>query len=172
MNSPISALGSTVITRWGKVNELIKSYSMQIGVLITTLFLIGIAVYIIYTYVKPKLDPTFVPNREFVEAEFKEVTLYIFHTTWCPHSKKALKVFELVRDEVNTKDNLTDPKTKLFFTIVDAEKEEEVMGEFERTHGVKVEGYPTIFLVSGTKVVEFDAITTKETLMEFIETTM
>ena len=151
---------------WGKL----KSSPAIIGIVVATLILIGCAVYIFVVNVKPKLDPTFVPNQEFSEGNIKEATLYIFHTTWCPHSKKAMDVFKLVKEEYKEKQNKVGPNNKIFFTAVNGESEEEDMAEFEKTHSVKVDGFPTIFLVNGTNVVEFDALTTKDTLTQFIET--
>ena len=59
-------------------------------VLLSCLF-IGVAIYVYLNYISPKLDPTFVPNKEFVkESDIpKNADIYFFFTDWCPHSKKS-----------------------------------------------------------------------------------
>ena len=49
------------------------------------------ALYVYNYYISPKLDPSFVPNKEFVKEEEapKKADLYFFYTEWCPHSKKS-----------------------------------------------------------------------------------
>jgi len=132
---------------------------------------IGLAIYVYMYYVAPKLDPSFVPNREFVKEKppEKKATLYLFYTNWCPHSKKALPVFNSLKEKMEGK-----PVNDVIinFVAVNGESEEGQMTDFEKEHKVKVDGYPTIFLVKGDQVVEYDAITTEETLNEFLNTTL
>ena len=43
---------------------------------------------------------------------------------------------------------------------------------FENQHKVKIDGYPTIYLVKGEQVVEYDAKVEKKTLTEFLNTVL
>ena len=132
---------------------------------------IGLALYVYYYYVAPKMNPDFVPNREFVKGRDtpEKGTLYLFYTNWCPHSKKALPVFNSLKEKMEGK-----PVNDIVvnFVAVNGESEEGEMTTFEKSHKVKVDGYPTIFLVKGDQVVEYDAIATEESLNEFLNTTL
>ena len=132
---------------------------------------IGLALYVYYYYVSPKLDPEFVPNREFIEEKSgpQKATLYLFYTNWCPHSKKALPVFESLKKKLEGKP-IND--VIISFVAINGEDEEGDMTSFEKEHNVKVDGYPTIFLVKGDQVVEYDAVTTEVTLNEFLNSTL
>ena len=46
--------------------ELISNPNFLIVIIISAIF-IGVALYVYSTYISPKLDPSFVPNKEFVE---------------------------------------------------------------------------------------------------------
>ena len=140
-------------------------------ILATCSIFIGLGVYVYIYYVAPKLNPSFVPNREFVKEKenIKNATLYLFYTNWCPHSKKALPIFDALKTKL---DGTQINDITIRFVTVNGESDEEQLTEFEKDYKVKIDGYPTIFLVKGEEVVEYDAITTKETLNEFLNTTL
>jgi len=158
----------------GNLAETMKSIvadkKFLIIIVVCSIF-IGLAIYVYSYYVAPKLDPDFVPNREFVpeKEQIKQATIYLFYTNWCPHSKKALPIFNSLKEKLEGKP-IND--VIIHFVAVNGEKEEGDMTSFEKEHKVKVDGYPTIFLVKGDQVVEYDAITTEETLSEFLHTTL
>lgn len=137
-------------------------------VLLSCLF-IGVAIYVYLNYISPKLDPTFVPNKEFVkESDIpKNADIYFFFTDWCPHSKKSKPIFEKVK-------SLYDGKpingTIIHFHEVDGEKQEEEMTLFEKEHKVSIDGFPSIYLVKSDNIIEFDANPTEESLSEFLNT--
>ena len=70
----------------------LKSKKFVIIIVLITIF-IGAAIFVYNKYVAPKLNPTFIENREFTNTSLKsnDATLYFIYATWCPHSKKVIK---------------------------------------------------------------------------------
>lgn len=87
--------------------------------------------------------------------------LYLFKTDWCPHCKKALPIFESVKEKYE--DKLANGY-RVIFKVVDCEREPNVADKF------KIEGYPTIKLVKDNQVIEYDAKPDKEHLIQFLNT--
>lgn len=159
---------------FGDIGEIMRNIVANKKILIILAIcsiFIGLAIYIYLYYIAPKLDPSFVPNREFVKEkeQSKNATLYFFYTNWCPHSKKALPIFNSLKTKLEGKP-IND--VIINFVNINGENEEEQMTDFEKEYKVKVDGYPTIYLVKGDQVVEYDAITTEETLNEFLNSTL
>lgn len=139
---------------------------MMLG--ITTL--LGVLVFYLYThYVKPKLNPSYVENKEFLPVkedveEEKDVDLILFHAAWCPHSKSTMEVWNTLKDKY---DNKSKKNSKIIMKEVDCDKEENMANEYNITT------YPTIKLVkSANEIIEYDAKLEEDTLEEFLETTL
>ena len=149
--------------------ETIQNNGRSILVSLLLLLFVGISYYIYNSYVKPRLNPSYISNKEFLpktedirEQEYAEVIL--FYTDWCPHSTAAMDIWNQFKEKYN---NVTINKYTLLFKEVDCEKEEETADQFNIT------GYPTIKLVKNKdEIVEFDAKPTMETLDEFIHTVL
>jgi thiol-disulfide isomerase/thioredoxin len=143
-----------------KAKNVATDYKKFLGIIIALVVLIAICVYVFKTYVSPKLNPMFAPNKEFVPEGYKEeAEVIFFYTTWCPHCKKAMPVWNEVKEEYNGKVINDYPVT---FREVDCDKEEEVANRYN------VEGYPTIKLLKGNDVIEYDAKPEKSTIIEFL----
>ena len=54
------------------------------------------------------------------------------------------------------------------FVEVNGEKEEGTLQSFESDHSVSITGFPTIFLVKGNSVIEFDSDITQDNLTNFL----
>lgn len=162
-------MSSMLDTIKNNMSELVINKKFLLIVVLVLLFL-GIAIYVYLTYISPKLDPSFVPNKEFVKrSEIKTATLYFFYADWCPHSKKSKPVFKTV---MNEHENSTINGVKLQFKMVNGEKSENNIDEFEKQYKVHVDGYPSIYLVKGQQVIEYDANPTAESLNEFLNTAL
>lgn len=139
-----------------------------IVVLIVTSIFIATAIYTYRRYVVPRLNPAYVPNKEFTSTSdttsaSDTADLYLFYTEWCPHSKSAMPIWAKLKEEVG------DGKikgVKINFLEIDADKNTEMADKF------KVEGYPTIKLVSGNQIIEYDAKPDKDTLLQFLNTSL
>ena len=106
-----------------------------------------------------KVDGDIDPSSSLDDAPVAE--LYLFKTEWCPHCKKALPIFESVKEEYESK---TVNGYRVIFKVVDCEREPNVADKF------KIEGYPTIKLVKDNQVIEYDAKPDKEHLVQFLNT--
>tara|TARA_B110000046_G_scaffold150372_1_gene158725 strand:+ start:5477 stop:5947 length:471 start_codon:yes stop_codon:yes gene_type:complete len=142
-----------------------------VSIIITSAIFLGLAIYIYIYHISPKLNPDFIPNREFVKDTNKGdgAKLYLFYTNWCPHSKKALPIFQTIKKKY---ENEPVNDTLVTFYEINGETDESELTSFETLHNVKVDGYPSIYLIKGEQVIEYDAETTEETLSEFLHTTL
>lgn len=126
---------------------------------------IMIALYTYRTYIAP--NSNYVANKEFVnkgeEDNVESADLYFFYTDWCPHCKTAKPVWNDLQEDIGTKK--VNGKT-IHFIAVDCEKDPETAEKY------KVEGYPTIKLVVGNQVIEYDAKPEFETLKQFLNVSL
>lgn len=154
----------------GSMGELLTNTKF-IMIIITCALFLSLSIYIYAYYISPKLNPDFVPNKEFVkESNNKDVAkLYLFYTEWCPHSKKALPIFQSVKEQ---HDNKPINDMLVTFHEINGESGEKELTDFEDLHNVKIDGYPSIYLIKGDQVIEYDAETTESTLKEFLNTTL
>jgi len=140
-------------------------------ILILIAIFISVAVYVYNTYVIPRLYPDYVANNGFVPKhgsahpvdDDKIADVYFFYTTWCPHCKKAKPEWEAFKNSVG--DNKVNG-WKIQFIEIDCDQDENTADKF------KVDGYPTIKMVKGNQIIEYDAKPNKATLMEFLEKTL
>jgi thiol-disulfide isomerase/thioredoxin len=133
-------------------------------VFIVTLIFIAVALYTYRRYVSKKINPSYVPNNEFIQEPKSDVVdLYYFYTTWCPHCKKSMPIWQSFKSDIG------DNKFKGYrinFLEVDCDKDKATADKFN------VQGYPTIKLVKGNTVVEYDAKVSKDTLVEFLNSSL
>jgi thiol-disulfide isomerase/thioredoxin len=141
------------------------SYKMFLLILfITVIFLIA-SIYTYKRYVSPKINKAYVANKEFINDPNTEkvADIYFFYTTWCPHCKKAMPIWKSFKDEIG------ENKVKGYrinFLEVDCDKDQELAEKFN------ISGYPTIKLVNGNQTVEYDAKPDKDTLMQFLNSSL
>lgn len=133
---------------------------------VVVIFLVA-AIYTYRRYVSPNLNKNYVANSEFLpegpENLNNSAELYFFYTTWCPHCKKSMPVWQNLKSELDGK---TMKGVMLSFIEVDCDKDAALAEKYN------VQGYPTIKLVKGNQVIEYDAKPEKDTLMEFLQTSL
>ena len=148
------------------VGKVIYSKKFLLVIFMAAL-LTGLAFFIYNYYVAPRLNPTFVENKELMKEggddDINEVDIYYFFTEWCPYCKKARPIWDNLKEQYNNKP--FNGKT-LNFKEVDCEKNEKLADQFN------IEGYPTIKLVKGNQVVDYDAKPDAESLKEFLQTSV
>jgi thiol-disulfide isomerase/thioredoxin len=136
-------------------------------ILIVAIFFLIVAIYLYNKYVTPMVDNKFIPNNEFQQksddSEAQNVELYIFTVNWCPHSKKAVPIWEQLKAEYSNK---TFNNYNINFIQVDGEENPSLADKY------KVEGYPTIKMVKGNQIIEYDAKPSLEHLKEFLNSTL
>ena len=137
-----------------------------------------------YKYILPRLNPNFVPNKEFInknkdmelpfpfpgapddpddpdnpDDQGEPAELLFFCVKWCPHCKKADPEWnKIVKKFEGQKIN----KSTIFFKKIDCEDDEALADRY------KIEGYPTIKLEKGDQIIEYNAKPNAETLEEFL----
>jgi len=154
------------------LNKLSKLKSKKFVIIIVLIAIfIGAAIFVYNKYVAPKLNPTFVENREFTEYGPKSsyAEIFFIYATWCPHSKKVIKHWEKLKKQYDGK---IVNKYAVKFVELDGDKDEGLIEEFSKDYKKKIEGYPTIILIKDNEVIEFEADPTLENLNEFIQSTL
>lgn len=148
-----------------QLNNTLANKKLLVIISVVTIVFVVASVYIYRTYVKPRLDVTYAPNKEFVtdESDSQDAELYFFYTTWCPHCKKAKPVWSELKQklESNKINNI-----KVNCIEVDCDKDADLAEKFN------VQGYPTIKLVHNDKVFEYDAKPELETLEQFLQSSL
>ena len=155
-------LGSLVGSLKDSVSGVFSNYKIVIG--IAVLF-IAASIYYYYYHIAPKLKPSFVPNQEYkqVGADTQNADLIFFHVTWCPHCKKAMPIWEeLVAEHQGKPIN----GVNVNFVSVDCDKDSAMADRYG------IEGFPTIKLIKGDEVIEYDARPNKDTILEFLHSTL
>ncbi len=119
-----------------------------------------ISMYIFNSHIKKLIKPKYVANKEFVSddnANVDNVDLYFFYTSWCPHCKTAFPIWDELKQS-----NMSIKGKTINYVEVDCDKDASTAEKFG------VEGYPTIKLVNGNTVVEYDAKPDVDTLLQFL----
>jgi len=142
-----------------------KNFLIILGLVVVFIIL---AIYIYREYVVPRMNPDYVANKEYVSHEDQDsgstevADLYLFYTTWCPHCKTTKPIWEKLKQQVGDGVN----GVKINFIEVDCDKDTDTASKF------KVEGYPTIKMVRGNQVIEYDAKPSLDTLTQFLNTSL
>ena len=125
----------------------------------------SLSVYVYIQYVDSKMNPGYKNNKEFIKKEstnkFEIVDLYFFYTSWCPHCKTAFPIWKTLKEN-----NEKIKGTTINYIEIDCDKDTKTAEKF------KVEGYPTIKLVKGNTIIEYDAKPDLDTLLQFLDTSI
>ncbi len=103
------------------------------------------------------------PTRE----EPKSATLMMFTVDWCPHCKDAKPEWEALQAEYSDR---TVNGYNIIFDLVNCTTETLEVKEIISTY--KIEGYPTVKLIKGNQIYDFDAKPTKSNLIQFLNSTL
>ena len=147
-----------------KFSDIISNQRFFLMLFIALIFIIA-AVYVYNNNVKPRIDADYVANKEFLkklsgEEGGQTLDLIYFYTTWCPHCKNSKPEWNKFRDKMENKE--INGYT-INFLEVDCEKDEKEANKYN------IEGYPTIKLLKGSSVIEYDAKPDSKTLSQFID---
>ena len=145
----------------------VGSYKHFAFVLILTIIFLVMAIYTYRTYISPRMKREYVANSEYMPEDTNKqadvADLYFFYTTWCPHCKKSMPVWQAFKTEIG--DNKFNGY-RINFLEVDCDKDKATADKFNE------QGYPTIILVKGNQKVDYDAKPSKDTLMEFLNSSL
>jgi len=149
-----------------QLDKIVK-YEHFFPILLVIVVFIIAGIYAYIQYVSPKLNETYVHNKEFSTEgrapDTETADLYFFYTLWCPHCKKSKPIWEELKAQVG---NNPVNGIKVNFIEVDCEKDSATAEKF------KVEGYPTIKMVKGNQIIEYDAKPSLDTLNQFLQTSL
>jgi thiol-disulfide isomerase/thioredoxin len=128
------------------------------------IFLIA-AITIYRQNVSNRINASYVANNEFNQSNpgLESVDMYFFYTEWCPHCKTAKPVWFDFKKEMEGK---KVKGIKINFFEVDCDKDTETSDKFN------VKGFPTIKMMKGNQLIEYDAKPSKDTLHEFVRTSL
>ena len=141
----------------------LASYKKVIFIILLAAVFIVTAVYVYKKHIRDKNSSQ--PKKQTcASGESKSADLYLFYTEWCPHCKKTKPEWEQLKKNYSGNNNVNG--YKLNFIDVDCDANPEIADKF------KVEGYPTIKLVKGNQIVEFDAKPDVKTLEQFLSTVL
>ncbi len=123
------------------------------------------AVFVYRRYVIGNISKNYVTNNEFSNKnqDITSADIYFFYTEWCPHCKTAKPVWADFKKQMSNK---TVNGITLNFFEVDCDKDTATSDKFN------VKGFPTIKLLKGNQVIEYDAKPSTANLIEFVNTSL
>lgn len=146
-----------------KVGKYAGNTQFLMVLFVVVVFLIA-SLFIYRRYISSDLNKTYVTNNEFTnDGAIESADIYFFYTTWCPHCKTAKPIWEDFKKQIG--DNTVNG-IKLNFFEVDCDKDTATSDKF------KVKGFPTIKLLKGNQIIEYDAKPNVATLIEFVNTSL
>ena len=156
----------------GGILSTIKSkISMNaISIIIFVVIIIALSIYYYYQYVAPKLNATYVANKQpnyNTENNTNQTEFLFFYVDWCPHCKTAKPEWEKVKEEYQGK---TINGYTVIFKEINCTNEstdiEQMISQY------KIEGYPTLKLLKDGQVIDFDSQPTKSSLEQFLNSVL
>ena len=139
-------------------------------IMVAIVILIVAIVFVYKKYLVPKMNPTYAPNKEFIQEseEEKDAELLIFTVDWCPYCKKAMPVWKKFQEEYNGK---TINGYNLNFRTINCTDENDAEVK-ELLNKYNVDGYPTIKLLKDGDAITYDAKPEFNTLQQFLQTVL
>ena len=135
--------------------------------LIALLFIIA-ALFMYRRSVAGRVNNKYVTNNEFSKnatngESVSSVDVYFFFTEWCPHCKTAKPVWADFKKQMGGKS--ANGVTIQYYEI-DCDKDTATSDKFN------VKGFPTIKLVKGSQIIEYDAKPSVVNLIEFVNASL
>lgn len=165
ISSSVPSMSGGMADMAKKALDTILQYKLQI-ISVVAFCILG---YLFYNQFINK-DTVFNANRENATSDpnsNKTAQMMLFFVDWCPHCKTAKPEWESLKSEYEGKqiNGYTVTFTEYNCTAETSENEE-LMNKY------KIEGYPTIKLLKGGQVIEYDAKPTKVTMEQFLHTVL
>jgi thiol-disulfide isomerase/thioredoxin len=143
------------------------SMNTLIMIVVVIIFL-GIGIYVYMNYFS-KASKLYSANREFDQGSKAgaNAEIILFYVDWCPHCKTAKPIWEQVKAEYSNK---TVNGYNVTFTEINCTNESpDITAVVDK---YKIEGYPTIKLLKGDQVIDFEAKPTVSSLTQFLNTAL
>lgn len=162
--SSINAMGGSMISG---VRSMMTRTNIMIAVFV--IILIGVGIYYYRTYYANQ-SSAFSDNsvqRTDTGESAGDAEIILFHVDWCPHCKTAKPEWDKVRDAYEETD--INGYDVVFTEVNCTEESPEVQSMIEKYN---IEGYPTIKLIKGDQVIDFEAKPTESTITQFLKTVL
>ena len=140
-------------------------------ILVTIGILIAAIVYVYKKYLVPTMNPSYAPNKEFVDKDnntYKEAEVLMFTVDWCPYCKKAKPEWDKIKEEYEERS--INGYTLYFRTINCTDENNAEIKDLLNKYNI--DGYPTIKLLKDGEVISYDAKPDFETLQKFLQTVL
>lgn len=149
-------------------------------IMLAVALLITAIIHVYQNYVAPKLNPTYVANKEYVRKEKdsgksgKNAYITLFSTTWCPHCRNLKK--EGIWDKFSEQNNGSVING---YTLVVQEKD--CSNDSDSTvktllDQYKIDGFPSIKLLKEgddpSQAIDYDAKPQIDSLNQFVNTVL
>ena len=133
-------------------------------VLISIVFLF-VSLFIYRRYIASGINKNYVTNNEFSNKSdgMTSADIYFFYTEWCPHCKTAKPIWADFKSQMSGKE--INGITLNFFEV-DCDKDAATSDKFN------VKGFPTIKLMKGNQIIEYDAKPSTANLIEFVNASL
>lgn len=144
----------------------VLQYKKFIAIILVAALFIVIAIYVYRSTIKrnQQLSHSETKPSPVETLEDKHADLYLFYTDWCPHCKKTKPEWAQLKKQYENGKKVNG--YTLNFVEVDCEANPDLANKFD------ISGYPTIKLIKGNQVVEFDAKPDVKTLEQFLSTVL
>lgn len=150
--------------------QYLKENSRTVSLIVFLVVLFIAAGYFVYSRMEPEINAKTQQGdsvQDSTGGEGQSTELIFFYANWCPHCKAAKPHWNEIKEKYADK---SINSYEIIFTEVDCSEEtEDVKDKVEQYN---VEGYPTIKLIKGDQIIDFDAKPTKNTLEKFLETVL
>ncbi len=150
-----------------KIGKSAGNTQFFIMLLLVVLFAVA-GLFIFRRYVSANTN-NYVTNNEFSQkakvgpSGVAAADIYFFYTEWCPHCKTAKPIWADFKSQMAGK---KVNGASLNFIEVDCDKDSVTSDKFN------VKGFPTIKLVKGNQIIEYDAKPSVANLTEFVNTSL
>lgn len=150
--------------------QYLKENARTVSLIVFLVVLFIAAGYFVYSRMEPEINAKTQQGDSVQDSpggEGQSTELIFFYANWCPHCKAAKPHWNEIKEKYADK---SINGYEIIFTEVDCSEEtEDVKDKVEQYN---VEGYPTIKLIKGDQIIDFDAKPTKNTLEKFLETVL
>jgi thiol-disulfide isomerase/thioredoxin len=144
------------------INKNLSPYYFYIFVFVIFVTFGAIAYY----YLNSKVKDSQNKFKDVANASDQDVaTIFMFHVDWCPHCKKAMPEWQSFVNSYDGKD-----VNGYVIKCVDMDCTEETSEVASTLKKYNIESYPTVKMLRGNEVIEFDSVIKETTLTQFVET--
>lgn len=146
--------------------DYFEKHKRKILVVFLLILFIIAGAYAYKWYATPKLEPKVYDDVANANRNNIPVNVLFFSAEWCPHCIKAKPEWQSFSDKYNGKPVNGYVINCINVDCTDSEADTEVQTYIQK---YKIEHYPTIKMVIGDKIIDYEASVTSSNLGQFVE---